>query len=84
MFHTLAFPSIRIVLFDKTHLNHATWPQLSFKCQKRNGFAVERYCVCVRQKLKFMMVSAKAKGAQLESFPQKFRSEWLLDEKYEK
>ena len=30
------------------------------------------------------MVLAKAKAAELESCPQKFPSEWLLDEKYKK
>ena len=63
MFHTLTFLSIRIVLFNKAHLNHATRPQLSFQCQRRNGFAVERYCACVQQKFKFIMVLAKAKAA---------------------
>ena len=33
-----------------------------------NGFAVKRYHACVRQKFKFIMVSAKAKVAKFESF----------------
>ena len=70
MFHAWTFPSICIVLFNKTHLNHST--RLSFKCQWRNGFAVKYYCACVQQKLKLIMASAKVKVVNFESYQQKF------------
>ena len=72
MFHAWTFPSICIVLFNKTHLNHST--RLSFKCQWRNGFAVKYYCACVQQKLKLIMASAKVKVVNFESYQQKFGS----------
>ena len=84
MFHAWTFPSICIELIKKTHLNHATRPHPSIKCQWRNGFAVKRYIVCVRQKFKFIMASAKAKVAKLEGYEQKFRKQWLLDKKFKK
>ena len=49
-----------------------------------NGFAVKRYCACVRQKFKFIIASAKANVANFESYQKKSQSEWLLDEKLKK
>ena len=83
-FHAWTFPSIRIAVFKKTHLHHATRPHLSFNCKWRDGFAVKRFCACVRQKFKFSIALAKATVAKFESYHQKFRSKWLLDEKFKK
>ena len=66
------------------HLNHATQPHRSFKCQCCNDFAVKHYRTCMQQKFKFIMALAKAKVAKFESYQQKFRSEWLLDKKFKK
>ena len=83
-FHAWTFPSIRIVVFNKTHLHHASRPHLSLNCKWHDGFAVKRYCACVRQKFKFSIALAKATVGKFESYHQKFRSEWLLDEKFKK